>query len=55
MEVFIEAKKSGQVRHLGFSAHSIAAAFAAMDRYDFDSILFRSTSPRSTRATSAPP
>lgn len=40
MEVFMEAKKSGQVRHLGFSAHSIAAAFAAMDRYDFDSILF---------------
>ena len=40
MEVFIEAKRSGQVRHLGFSAHSIAAAFAAMDRYDFDSILF---------------
>jgi aryl-alcohol dehydrogenase-like predicted oxidoreductase len=40
METFIEAKKSGQVRHLGFSAHSVEAAFAAMDRYDFDSILF---------------
>ena len=40
MEVFIEAKKSGKVRHLGFSAHSHKAALAAMDRYDFDSILF---------------
>jgi aryl-alcohol dehydrogenase-like predicted oxidoreductase len=40
MEVFIEAKKQGQVRHLGFSAHSEEAALAAMERYDFDSILF---------------
>ena len=40
METFIEAKKSGQVRFLGFSAHSEEAALAAMDRYDFDSILF---------------
>jgi aryl-alcohol dehydrogenase-like predicted oxidoreductase len=40
MEACIEAKKSGQVRHLGFSAHSVAAALAAMDRYEFDSILF---------------
>jgi len=40
METFIEAKKSGKVRHLGFSAHSVEAAFAAMDRFDFDSVLF---------------
>lgn len=40
MEVFIEAKKQGQVRYLGFSAHSEEAALAAMERYDFDSILF---------------
>jgi aryl-alcohol dehydrogenase-like predicted oxidoreductase len=40
MEVFIEAKKSGRVRHLGFSAHSAQAALALLDRYDFDSILF---------------
>ncbi len=40
MEVFIEAKKSGRVRHLGFSAHSAEAALAAMDRYEFDSILY---------------
>jgi len=40
MEVFVEAKKQGQVRHLGFSAHSEEAALKAMERYDFDSILF---------------
>jgi aryl-alcohol dehydrogenase-like predicted oxidoreductase len=40
MEVFIEAKKQGQVHHLGFSAHSEQAALAAMERYDFDSMLF---------------
>lgn len=40
MEVLIEAKRTGRVRHLGFSAHSQQAALAAMDRYDFDSILF---------------
>jgi len=40
MEVFLEAKKQGQIRYLGFSAHSEDAALAALDRYDFDSILF---------------
>lgn len=40
MEVFLEAKRQGQVRYLGFSAHSEEAALAAMERYDFDSILF---------------
>jgi len=40
MEAFVAAKKAGIVRHLGFSAHSVEAALAAMDRYDFDSILF---------------
>jgi len=40
MEYLLEAGKSGVVRHLGFSAHSVEAAFAAMDRYAFDSILF---------------
>ena len=39
-EVFTEAKKAGQIRFLGFSAHSEEAALAAMDRYDFDSTLF---------------
>jgi aryl-alcohol dehydrogenase-like predicted oxidoreductase len=40
MEVLIPAKKAGQIRHLGFSAHSVEAAQAAMGRYAFDSILF---------------
>ncbi len=39
MQVLLEAKRTGQVRHLGFSAHSVGAAMAAMDRYDFDSAL----------------
>jgi len=40
MEIFIEAKKQGRIRYLGFSAHSEEAALTAMERYDFDSILF---------------
>jgi aryl-alcohol dehydrogenase-like predicted oxidoreductase len=40
MEVFLEARKQGQIRYLGFSAHSEEAALAALDRYDFDSVLF---------------
>lgn len=40
MELLIEAKKDGRVRYLGFSAHSIEAARAALDRYPFDSVLF---------------
>lgn len=40
METLAAAKKAGQIRYLGFSAHSVEAAFAAMDRFDFDSILF---------------
>jgi predicted aldo/keto reductase-like oxidoreductase len=40
MQAFLEAKKSGKVRFLGFSAHSVEAASAMMDRFDFDTILF---------------
>lgn len=40
LETLIEAKRSGRVRYLGFSAHSEAAALAALDRYAFDSVLF---------------
>ena len=39
IEVFLEAKKQGRIRYLGFSAHCEEAALAAMDRYDFDSVL----------------
>ncbi len=40
MEVFLKAKKEGKTRFLGFSAHSEAAALLAMDKYDFDTVLF---------------
>jgi len=39
-EVFLKAKKDGKVRYLGFSAHSEEAALLAMEKYDFDTILF---------------
>jgi aryl-alcohol dehydrogenase-like predicted oxidoreductase len=40
METFQEARKEGKIRFLGFSAHSVEAAMALMDRFDFDTILF---------------
>jgi predicted aldo/keto reductase-like oxidoreductase len=40
METIFKAKENGKIRHIGFSAHSEEAAHAAMDHFDFDSILF---------------
>jgi aryl-alcohol dehydrogenase-like predicted oxidoreductase len=40
METFLEAKKEGKIRFIGFSAHSVEAAMALMGRFDFDTILF---------------
>jgi aryl-alcohol dehydrogenase-like predicted oxidoreductase len=40
METFIEAKAEGKIRFIGFSAHSVEAAMAMMDRFEFDTILF---------------
>jgi aryl-alcohol dehydrogenase-like predicted oxidoreductase len=40
MELVDEAKKAGKIRYVGFSAHSVEAALAAMDRYDFDTCMF---------------
>lgn len=40
MKLLLEEKKKGRIRYLGFSAHSQAAALAAIERYDFDSTLF---------------
>jgi len=40
LEAFVDAKKKGIVRFIGFSAHSVEAALLAMDRFDFDTILF---------------
>lgn len=40
IETFEAARKAGKVRFLGFSAHSVDAALALMDRFAFDTILF---------------
>ncbi len=40
MEAFLEAREDGRIRYLGFSAHSVEAAMALMDRFEFDTILF---------------
>jgi aryl-alcohol dehydrogenase-like predicted oxidoreductase len=40
METLIKARAEGQIRHLGFSAHSVDAALAAMEQFPFDSLLF---------------
>jgi aryl-alcohol dehydrogenase-like predicted oxidoreductase len=41
IETFVRAKKEGKTRFLGFSAHSVEAALAAMDLFDFDTVLFQ--------------
>ncbi len=40
MEAFDDARKAGKVRFIGFSAHSVEAAMALMERHAFDTILF---------------
>jgi aryl-alcohol dehydrogenase-like predicted oxidoreductase len=40
METMEAAKKEGKIRYIGFSAHSVETALAAIDRYPFDTILF---------------
>jgi aryl-alcohol dehydrogenase-like predicted oxidoreductase len=40
LETFVQAKKEGQIRFIGFSAHSAEAALLAMKQFDFDTILF---------------
>lgn len=40
MQAFLQAREEGMVHHLGFSAHSVEAATALMERFDFDTILF---------------
>jgi len=40
MSALLEARQAGKARFLGFSAHSVEAAMALMDRFDFDTILF---------------
>ncbi len=40
METFLAARKAGKIRFIGFSAHSVETALAALDRFHFDTILF---------------
>jgi aryl-alcohol dehydrogenase-like predicted oxidoreductase len=40
METMEAAKKEGKIRYIGFSVHSAETAVSAMDRYNFDTILF---------------
>jgi len=40
METFQAARQAGKIRFIGFSAHSAETALAALDRFDFDTILF---------------
>jgi len=39
-EAFLEARRRGRVRYLGFSAHAEEPALALMDRFPCDSVLF---------------
>ncbi len=40
LSTLIEAQQKGETRFLGFSAHSVEAALAAMEAYSFDTVLF---------------
>lgn len=40
METYLKAKEEGLIKHIGFSAHSAEVALEALNRYDFDSVLF---------------
>lgn len=40
IETLVKAKKEGKARFLGFSAHSVEAALAAMELYEFDTVMF---------------
>ena len=39
-ETFLKAREEGMISYLGFSAHSVEAALAMIERYEFDTILF---------------
>jgi predicted aldo/keto reductase-like oxidoreductase len=40
LEAFVQARKAGKVRFLGFSAHSIEAALTLIKSFDFDTVLY---------------
>ena len=39
-ETFLEARREGKIRYIGFSAHSKEAALAALREFDFDTIMY---------------
>ncbi|HXK62471.1 MAG TPA: aldo/keto reductase [Acidobacteriota bacterium] len=40
LEAFVAARQAGKIRFLGFSAHSVEAALALIDGFEFDTVLF---------------
>lgn len=40
METILKAKEKGQIRFIGFSAHTTKAALQAMDGFSFDTVMF---------------
>ena len=40
IETMEAAKNEGKIRYIGFSVHSVETALAALDRYNFDTVLF---------------
>ncbi len=40
MEAVLKAKEEGKIRHIGFSAHTTKAALAALQSFDFDTVMF---------------
>jgi predicted aldo/keto reductase-like oxidoreductase len=40
LETMKEAREEGKIRFIGFSAHSVEAALALMNEFDFDTIMF---------------
>ncbi len=40
VEAFVDARREGKARLLGFSAHSVEAALAMINRFEFDTVLF---------------
>ena len=40
MEMVLEAREQGKIKHIGFSAHTTRAALAALQAFRFDSVMF---------------